>query len=103
MRLLDNELHLCEKAFGLQHELKIMALRHTAHVYRRQGNLHLASSVLLRALELSEKGFGSDHRSTLTIQNELDKVRGPQDSLALRQVLAIRHSPASTRRSSRWL
>lgn len=91
MRFLDDELRLCENAFGLQHELTIKTLRNTAQVYRMQDDLYLASSVLLRALELSEKGFGRDHHSTLIIQEILDEVRGPQDSLALRQALAAKH------------
>jgi tetratricopeptide (TPR) repeat protein len=89
--LLEDELRLCEEEFGLQHELTIKTLRNTAQIYRMQDDLYLASSVLLRALELSEKGFGRDHHITLIIQGELDEVRGRQDSLGLRQDLAAKH------------
>lgn len=91
MRLLEEELRLCENAFGLQHELTIKTLRNAAQMYRMKNDPFLASAVLLRALELSTKGFGRDHPCTAGIQDELNEIRGPQDSLALRQALAAKN------------
>jgi tetratricopeptide (TPR) repeat protein len=91
MKILDEELQRCERAFGPEHELTIKTLRNMGNVYRIQGDPQLASSVLLRALELSEKLFGPEHSITLGIRGELSQVRGPRDSLALRQALAAKH------------
>jgi tetratricopeptide (TPR) repeat protein len=76
---------------GPEHELTIKTLKNIGQVYMMQGDSHLAISVLLRALELSERLFGSEHSTTSRIQDDLTKIRGPQDSLALRQMLAIKH------------
>ncbi|RYP43490.1 hypothetical protein DL768_009907 [Monosporascus sp. mg162] len=91
MKMLDEELRRCERAFGPEHELTIKTLKNIGQVYMMQGDSHLAISVLLRALELSERLFGSEHSTTSRIQDDLTKIRGPQDSLALRQMLAIKH------------
>lgn len=91
MKILDEELRRCERAFGLKHELTIKTLRNMGNVYRIQGQPHLASSVLLRALELSERLFGREHSNTSGIRGDLSEVRGPPDSLALRQALAFKH------------
>ncbi|KAH8723086.1 hypothetical protein GQ44DRAFT_710961 [Phaeosphaeriaceae sp. PMI808] len=91
MKMLNEELRRCERAFGPEHELTIKTLKNMGQVYMMQGDSHLASSVLLRALELSKKLFGSEHSSTTHIQDDLTKIRGPQDSLELRQMLAVKH------------
>jgi tetratricopeptide (TPR) repeat protein len=91
MKILDEALRRCERAFGPEHELTIKTLRNMGNVYRMQGQLHLASSVLLRALELSESLFGREHSNTLGIRGDLSEVRGPLDSLALRQALAAKY------------
>lgn len=91
MKILDEELRRCEKAFSPEHELTIKTLRNMGNVYRMQGDPRLASSVLLRALELSERLFGPEHSTTSGIRGDLSEVRGPPDSLALRQALAAKH------------
>jgi tetratricopeptide (TPR) repeat protein len=91
MEIFDKELQRCERAFGPEHELTIKTLRNMGNVYRMQGDPHLASSVLLRALELSERLFGPEHSTTSGIRGDLSEVRGPPDSLALRQALAAEH------------
>ena len=91
MELLDEELRLCEKAFGFQHERTIKTLKNTANVYRMKGDPYLAISVLMRALELNEKAFGRKHPSTTAIHDELAKIRGPRDTLGMRQALAAKH------------
>ena len=108
MKMLDEELRRCEWAFGPEHELTIGTLKNMGQVYMMQGDSHLAISVLLRALDLSERRFGSVHSTTSRIQDDLTKVRGPQDSLALRQMLAIKHGlpipsdPLAGIRSMHW-
>jgi tetratricopeptide (TPR) repeat protein len=91
MKMFDEELRRCERAFGPEHELTIKTLENMGNVYRMQGQPYLASSVLLRALELSESTFGQEHSKTASIRDDLIEVRGPPDSLELRQALAAKH------------
>ena len=91
LKILNDELQRCERKFGSEHELTIKTLKNMGQVYLMQGDSHLAISVLLRALELSEKLHGPTHATTKRIQDHLTEIRGPQDSLLLRQMLAAKH------------
>jgi tetratricopeptide (TPR) repeat protein len=91
MKMLDDKLRRCEREFSAEHRLTITTLHNMGQLYMMQGDSHLVISVLLRAPELSERLFGPEHSSTKRIQDDLTKIRGPQDSLALRQMLALKH------------
>jgi tetratricopeptide (TPR) repeat protein len=91
IKMLDEELRRCERAFGQKHELTIKTLKHMGQVYIKQGDPHLASSVLLRAMELSQSLYGLDHMNTTLIHRDLCRVRGANGSLALEHALSAMH------------
>lgn len=91
MRMLEENLGQCERAAAPKHELAIKTLKNMGQVYMMQGDSHLAISVLVRALEMSQNLFGAEHPTTSRIESDLTNIRGPQDSLALRQALAAKH------------
>ena len=91
IKTLNEELRRCERAFGSAHERTIKTLRNMGVVYKMQNDVHLACSVLVRALELSERAFGLEHSTTSALRDELEELRGPPDSLILRQMLAVKH------------